>query len=177
MNQAHRCFVTLGNLLKDVHGATFITIDTETPVTLKGGRGNPLQGLVTKVCNGSNVMVFQNKKINGYAAMVERRLAKEGKDPKAFAIGPRSWGERIPETPFVRHTKEGEVCHYLEVIFLRAGKSEYLVNGYAYAGVISGLPEEKVEGHQGGLDNKVIIRTYDVRNIRAITIDGVKHVL
>lgn len=173
-NQSFRNFVTLGSLLKDVNGASFITLDTETPVTLKGGRAHPLQGLVTKMCLGSNVIVFQNKRTNGYAAMVERRLVQEGKNPASFTLGQRAWGSRIPDTPFVEHNGK----YYLEVIFLREPKSvTYLVNGQPHVGPISGLPDEKQEGHQGGLQNKVIIRTYLVDNIRAITINGTKHIL
>lgn len=174
MNQSFRAFVTLGNLLKDVSGASFITIDTETDVKLKGGKSHPLQGLVKKSCVGSNVMVFQNKRINGYQAMVERRLKAEGKNPANFVLGPRTWGERIPETPFIEHKDN----YYLEVIFLRPGKVEILVHGVVTAPeTISGFPEEKEEGHQGGLNDKVFIRTYDVKNIRAVTINGVKNIL
>jgi hypothetical protein len=149
-----------------VNGGTFISIDTETPVKLTGGKSNPLQGRVTKRVTGSNVMVFQNKTINAYDAMVKRRLEKEGKDPASFVIGPRQWGEREDGTPFVNHN--GKM--YLEVIFLSCGNVEYLVDGQPYIGNIQGLPVA-TEGHQGGLDNKVIIRTYTVENIKSITIN------
>lgn len=147
-------------------GATFITIDTLTPVKLTGGKNNPLQGRVTKLVTGSNVMVFQNKNVNGYDAMVKRRLEREGKDPGSFIIGPRQWGEREEGMPFVHH--DGKM--YLEVIFMSAGNSELLVDNLSYPGEINGLPIA-TEGHQGGLNNKVIIRTYTVDNIIAITIN------
>jgi hypothetical protein len=150
----------------NISGGTFITIDTLTPVKLTGGKSNPLQGRVTKRVTGSNVMVFQNKTINAYDAMVKRRLEKEGKDPASFVIGPRQWGEREDGTPFVSHN--GKM--YLEVIFLSAGNVELLVDGKPYVGNIQGLPGA-TEGHQGGLENKVIIRTYTVENITSITIN------
>lgn len=150
----------------NVNGGTFITIDTLTPVKLTGGKSNPFQGRVTKRVTGSNVMVFQNKTINAYDAMVKRRLEKEGKDPGSFVIGPRQWGEREDGTPFVNHNGK----QYLEVIFLSAGNVELLVDGEPTLNEIPGLPVA-TEGHQGGLENKVIIRTYTVENITAITIN------
>jgi hypothetical protein len=160
-------------LMQDVNGSTFISLVTETPVKLKGGKGNALQGRVTKLCAGSNVMVFQNKEVNGYAAMVARRLEEEGKDPKAFELSPRQWGVRDQGAPFVRHN--GKL--YLEVIFLKAGEVTYLVDGVPTdAKDIVGLGlEPKQEGAQGGLENRVILRTYDVANIKMITINHQEH--
>lgn len=162
----------LQTLLNDsVHGATFIALNTETDVPLKGGKANPLQGRVRKTCIGSNVMVFQNARSNAYENMVKRRLEKEGKNPETFVLSPRKWGNRIPNTPFVEHN--GKL--YLEVIFMKAGESKYYVDGVETdKDRIPGL-DDKQEGEQGGLDNKVIIRTYSVDSIRAITIDHQVH--
>ena len=151
-----------------VNGATFISIDTLTPVILRGGKSNPFQGIVTKEVTGSSVMLFQNKASNGYDNMVKRRLQKEGKDPESFVIGPRQWGTREQGTPFVTH--KGKT--YLEVIFLSAGIRKFLVSGMEMnPSLIPGLDLEKDEGHQGGLENKVLIRTYNVDNIVRLTID------
>jgi hypothetical protein len=154
----------LERLLADVNGATFISIDTVTPVTLTGGKKNPLQGRVTKQTVGSSVMVFSNQKINGYEAMVNRRLTSEGKG--SFEVGPRQWGTRVPNTPFVTHKDQS----YLEVIFLKPGDVQYLVDGAPFNDVIDGLTE-KPEGEQGGLDNKVFIRTINTLNVKAITVN------
>lgn len=166
--------MTLQALLKDVSGASIISIDTVTTPALKGGKSNPLQGQVRKVMIGANVMIFSMK--NGgsaYEAMVQRRLAKEGKDPASFELGERAWGERIAGTPFVEHNGET----YLEVIFLRAGKVHY-THGVRPIdkSEITGL-QEREEGQQGGLDNKVVIRTFKAESIQAITINGARHVL
>jgi hypothetical protein len=158
-------------LMENVNGSTFIALDTTTPVTLKGGKANPFQGRVSKVVIGSNVMVFQNKNANAYENMVNRRLKEEGKGE--FAVGPRQWGERIQGTPFVTH--KGAL--YLEVIFLKAGERHYTVDGARFDGAIQGLDEDKEEGHQGGLTDKVIIRTYKVANIDRITINKKTFVL
>jgi hypothetical protein len=155
-------------MTENVNGATFITIDTETDVKLTGGKKNPHQGRVTKRTTGSNVMVFQNKNSNGYENMVKRRLEKEGKNPGTFELKPRAWGKRMSGLPFVEH----KGSYYLEVIFLGKGSTEYLLDGnVTNKAAIQGLPGTKEEARQGGLDDKVIIRTYKVDSIKAITIN------
>lgn len=161
-------YTKLRNLLIGVNGATFIGLDTLTNVVLKGGWSNPWNGHIQKRVTGSNVMVFQNKKINGYENMVQNRLIEEGKDPTLFVLQRRSWGVRVPETPFIEH----KGFHYLEVIFLRPGKIEYLykekiISKYSIPGFI----HESEESEQGGLDRKVIIRTYRCDSITGITIN------
>lgn len=171
------------NILAKVNGASFVSIDTLTDVKLKGGKSNPFQGRVTKLHTGASVMVFQNKKSNGYENMVRRRLLAEGKDPDTFELKPRKWGTRIPETPIIEHIKMGDngkqfIERYLEVIFLKAGTSQLLVDGKPYTGEIPGLEEDTEDPlSQGGLDNKVIIRTYKCDSIKKIRIDKQEYVL
>lgn len=164
----------LQQLLADVNGNTIISIDTVTVPKLKGGKSNPMQGVVRKVMIGANVMVFTNKRSNGYENMVMRRLAQEGKDPSSFQLGPRAWGQRIEGTPFIEHNG----ALYLEVIFLKPGKSHYEhgVRKIDRSEVI-GLEEASEGGEQGGLENKVIIRTFKADSISSITINGERHVL
>jgi hypothetical protein len=158
----------------NVNGASFITIDTRTVVPLRGGKKNIFQGRVSKLTIGSNVMVFQNKTTNGYENMVRRRLIQEGKDPDSFVLSPRVWGERIPNTPFVTHN--GKL--YLEVIFLKCGHVTYLLDGEECdINQIDGFVADKQEAEQGGLDNKVIIRTFSVDSINAVTINHQRFVI
>jgi len=162
----------LERAVMNVTGASFIGLDTLTEVKLSGGRGNPMQGRITKRMVGASVMVFTNTKTNGYDAMIKRRLEAEGKDPANFQVGPRTWGVRIPDMPIVVHEKDGNTKYYLEVIFLKPGKVEYQLDGSPIApSEIQGLTEAK-EGDQGGLDNKVYIRAYAADSITAIRIDG-----
>lgn len=150
-------------------GGTFVGMDTETPVKLKGGKKNPQQGRVTKLMQGATVMCFSNTNGSAYNAMVQRRLAAEGKDPESFELSPRAWGERVAGTPFVTH--KGKT--YLEVIFLQSGKVQYQLDGAPVdAAQIQGLPESKSTGGQGGLENKVVIRTFDVQNILELRANG-----
>ena len=172
---------TMERILENVKGASFVGLSTETNVSLKGGKKNPLQGKVTKKNTGANIMVFQNKFVNGYEEMVRRRLQKEGKDPDNFTLGKLPWGTRIEGTPFIEHKGD----HYLQAVFLRSGKSEYFVDGVLTdPKEIEGLELDKsvpvtedVEGKekaiaQGGLENQVIIRTINLKNITKVVVDG-----
>ena len=163
LETAQRAFAAL-------EGGTFVGLDTETPVKLKGGKKNPQQGRVTKVMKGAQVMSFSNTNGSAYDAMVRRRLEAEGKDADSFELSPRAWGERISGTPFVEHKGE----HYLEVIFLKAGEVQYQLDGQSVPeSEIEGLPD-KQEGQQGGLENKVVIRTFKLENVTALRAYGLK---
>jgi hypothetical protein len=164
---------TLVAAFENVSGASFVGIDTLTDVKLLGGKKNPQQGRITKRMVGAQVMVFQNKNINGYESMIHRRLIQEGKDPASFELSPRTWGTRIPNMPIIEHFKEGEgTCYYLEVIFLKPGEAVYLFDGQPIAeSLVIGL-QPSVPGEQGGLDNKVIIRSFKAESITQVRIDG-----
>lgn len=153
----------------NVNGATFISITTSTDPRLTGGKKNPHKGKVRKVQVGSNVMVFQNKNTNAYENMVKRRLEKEGKNPASFVLSDRAWGHRLQGSPFVEHNGE----YYLEVIFLHAGDVHYELDGNTIAAAdVIGLPAQSENGHQGGLSDKVVIRTFKIDSITEITING-----
>ena len=155
---------------KHINGASFISLDTITNVELTGGKKNPFQGRVKKLQEGSSCMVFQNIHVNAYEEMVKRRLEQEGKNPASFKLGERAWGTRVPNSPIIEH--DGK--EYLEVIFLHAGKITYLVDGKETdPATITGLKPSK-EGDQGGLADKVIIRTFAVDSLIKVKID--KHV-
>lgn len=153
------------HILASLNGASFMGIDFETVPKLTGGQKNDLQGKVTKRTEGASVMVFANKYVNGYEEMVKRRLVQEGKDAANFVLGPRTWGTRIDGMPLVEH--KGEI--YLDAIFMKSGESTYLVNGAVRdPATITGLSDSADAGEQGGLDNKVIIRTIALGNVTSI---------
>jgi hypothetical protein len=160
--------------LTQFKGSQIVGLDTLVKVELAGGRSNPHQGKVTKLMEGSLVMLFKNG--SGYHNMVNRRLKKQAEEgvfltEDLFSLltsewkpGPRAWGERVKDTPFITH--KGNM--YLECIFLKAGKVKYFLDGVeAPKDQIIGL-KEKEEGHQGGLTNKVIIRTFAIESILKI---------
>jgi hypothetical protein len=101
--------------------------------------------------------------------MVKRRMEKEGKDSSTFELKPRAWGTRIEGTPFVEHNEKT----YLECFFISPGKSEYFLDGEPIQKEeIEGLEETKTpsEESQGGIENKIIIRTYSADSIEKIKI-------
>jgi hypothetical protein len=167
-----KALINLLTECKGISGATFIGLDTITIPTLKGGKSNAMQGKIQKVSIGNSVMIFQNKKSNAYENMVRRRLEAEGKDEATFELKPRAWGERMPNCPIVVHTnKQGETNFYLEVIFVKAGCSYFLFEGKPIDKKnIIGL-EDKEEGEQGGLENKVVIRSFKIDSIARITLN------
>jgi hypothetical protein len=117
---------------------------------------------------GATVMSFQNKNFSAYEAMIKRRLVVEGKQPEDFQLGERAWGVRLPNMPIVEHKGE----YYLEVIFMQPGKVEYLLDGAVVpASFIIGL-KDTTAGKQGGLEDKVIIRTFKADSITELRIDG-----
>ena len=161
-------YATLVNAVANINGASFVGLDTHTDVTLTGGKSNPHQGRVTKRMVGATVMSFQNKNFSAYEAMVKRRLVVEGKAPEDFKLGERAWGVRLPNMPIVEHKGN----YYLEVIFMQPGKVEYLLDGHVVpASFIIGL-KDTTAGKQGGLEDKVIIRTFAADSISELRIDG-----
>jgi len=167
-------YETLINAVSNVSGNSFVGLDMVSTVKLKGGKKNEQQGRVQKRVTGATIQVFQNKGVNGYEAMVKRRLVAEGKSAEDFVLGERAWGTRLENTPIVEHTKDGDTKYYLEGVFQNTGEVEYLLDGVPVAlEDIVGLDAPKVsETSQGGLDNKVAIRTIDASNITTIRIGG-----
>ncbi len=152
--------------ISGISGNTFVGLDTLTVVKLTGGKGNVMQGKVQKANAGSQVQVFQNKTKSAYGSMVQRRLNKEGKEVE-FQLSPRTWGVRVEGTPILEHKGE----FYLEVIFIKSGETSYLLDGKPIKkDLIQGLPVSK-GGTQGGLEDKVIIRTYKIASLTRVTIN------
>lgn len=165
-------YETAQQVFGSLAGGTFVGIDTLTEVKLRGGQKNPMQGRVTKRMTGAQIMVFTNQNTNAYAEMVRRRLAEEGMDPDSFQLGERAWGTRVPGTPFVEHKGR----YYLETIFQRAGRVEYLLDGEPIErDQIQGL-EERSENpeSQAGLERKVVIRTFALDSIIGLRARGVQ---
>ena len=163
-------YQTVKTEVDKIKGATFISLDTLTEVKLTGGKKNPLQGRVQKITKGANVMVFNSTETNGYENMIKRRMLEEGKDPSTFTLGKRAWGTRIDQSPFIDHNGK----KYIECVFINPGKSSYLVDGIEVGkDEIEGLAETKENPEsQGGIENKVIIRSFSLDSIRAIRVNG-----
>jgi hypothetical protein len=181
--------LTLQEILDDLVGAKFVAIDTLTVLPLNktiAGRGtgaNPHYGRVLKRSEGCSVMVYSNTKSNAYENMVKRRLAKSGQDPEQFELSQRKWGERITNTCFIKHVKDGVEKQYMEVIFMHGPKKvEYLLNGKPIAkGEIIGFREPTVspdaQGGLGGTEDEVILRTFECNSIKRIRTDQKEYIL
>lgn len=152
----------------NLNGLTFVGLDTETTVKLKGGKKNILQGRVTKRTTGISARIAQNMHTNAYVNSVRKGLEQEGKSADDFQLSPRKWGVRIDNTPFI----ENKGQYYLEVDIQSAGVTEVLLDGQPTdKSTIEGYPSARVQAKQGGLDNKIILRDFKVESITTIRIN------
>jgi hypothetical protein len=164
---------TFDAALGTLAGGTFVGFDACTIPVLKGGKKNPMQGRVQKVMTGATVMCFSNAESNAYENMVKRRLAAEGKNAESFVLSPRAWGQRIAGTALVEHKGK----YYFEAIFMRAGEVKYLLDGVEInKNDIEGLEEREASAEgQGGLDNKVVLRTFALESVVALRTNGTEY--
>lgn len=143
-----------------------VLLSTMSGVKLTGGKKNPLQGKVVKnVCDAQ--VIFNDGQT--YTNMIKEQMANEGKDPSEFKASERPWGKRVNDTPIIEHNGQ----YYLETIFVSAGDTAYLVDGMVTdKSEIEGLPKPKVsESSQGGVDNKVVVRTHKLDSITVIKVN------
>ena len=158
----------------DFTGCQIISLDTQTNVKLKGGKSNPYQGRVMKVTRGINAMIFKSGV--GYENMINTRLKQEypNSPDYKFESGPRRWGQRLNDTPIIQHTDN----EYLEYIALNSGVTTYYLDGDE---ISKSLIEEYLppvnNGEQGGIQNKVIIRTPKLESILRVKKAGVDLIL
>lgn len=160
--------------LKDFKGSRIIGIDTESTLEVKGKEHKVYEGRITKKTQGSVCMIFKSG--TGYFNMVNRRLVKEGlakedsQETKEFIPAKRKWGIRVKDTPFIEH--KGNL--YLEVIYLRKGNSKYFLDGFEvdFSEISSMLKKKSKSPEQGGLNNKVFVRSIRVSNIKGLRLNG-----
>jgi hypothetical protein len=160
--------VGLKEEIDKLEGCYQVEIDTSTKAKLKGGKSNPMQDRVTKKTVGAKMMLFSNVGNDAYEKMVKSRMETEGKDPESFELKPRAWGTRIENTPFVEHKGN----YYIELYHIESGKTIYFLDDEEInKDEIEGLEDKKVnEDSQGGIANKVIVRTYSMDSIENLTI-------
>ena len=168
-------FGSLGDLFsKAFHfskGAKFAQIYTETELDLP--KSSQYYGRVKKKQN-HNVQLNFN-----YSNAVNNQLMAEGYEPTFTAQAPK-WGTRIPGTPLISHVKKGSdiTSFYLMTRPLRSSQADYYLDGK----FVDSIPLlDAIRGdmkavysnakHQG-IEKEVIIRTFALSSIRAITLDG-----
>lgn len=167
-------YLGLKQEIDKIKGTTFCGLTTLTAVKLRGGKKNSMQGRVTKKTEDANVILFSNTKDSGYVSLVRKRMIAEGKDPDTFEPKPRAWGTRMGNSPFIEHNGK----HYLECFFLSPGKTTYYLDGKEIdKDLIEGLDSDKpkteaYEESQGGIENKVVIRTFAIESIERLKMKG-----
>jgi|ERR1035437_8457504 hypothetical protein len=152
-------------------GAKFAQLYTETVPDLP--KKSPYYGLVTKKQSHNVQLNFS------YSNAVNNMRLKEDKEADFVAAAPK-WGTRIPGTPIIMHCKKNSTVTeaYLMTRVLKSAPSEYYLDGKfvddvptldAIRGNMNKVYDNKA--HQG-VEKEVIIRTFKLSSIKAITIDG-----
>lgn len=163
-------------ILGKISGVTFASISYTSTVKLLGGSKNPYQTRVQKVTENARVMLASSSAL--YINMINRRLADENKAP--YEAKARTWGTRVPGTPYIHHVlKGGSERYYLEMVFQAAGTTHYTLDGelitddVLLADILKDVPAyDELTPQQGGLDNQVVIRSIALANILKITVNG-----
>ncbi len=169
-------------LFENVSGTRFAGIDT-TVVVNRLKRDEAVQpGVITKVTNGSVVMVFAQADPTAFNDQVLRRMEKEGLNPADFKVGPLSYGEWMGNSPFIVHTKAGETepTYYLRTHFVKAGTNEFFLDGKPIAKtdiVDTSAPKKPSKQAKLGIKDEVIPRNYKLDSLDKIRIDGVEFVV
>jgi hypothetical protein len=174
MSKAIR-FGSLGDLFtKSFHvtrGASFAQLYTEVVPDLP--KSSPYYGKVTK-------KQCHNVQLNfSYSNAVNNMRLTEGKEADFTPSLPK-WGSRIVGTPLLTHMKKGdtETTFYLITRVLKSQQAGYFLNGEE----VLDIPTlDSIRGdmrapysnkaHQG-IEHEVVIRTFKLNSIRAITMDG-----
>jgi hypothetical protein len=135
-----------------------VRLNFMTVPKLKGGKANPDQGRIQKVTTGAIGILYTSGR--GYFEKVNEGLIAEGKAPD-FEPKPRAWGVRVEGTPLIEHKGK----FYLDVVFEHPGETEYFFHDEPIKKEdIEGL-EDKKEGEQGGLEEKVYVRTISLESL------------
>lgn len=168
-------FGSLGDLFsKAFHitkGASFAQLYTEVTPDLPKS---------SKYCGRVTKKQCHNVQLNfSYQNAVNNQLMLEGREADFIASIPK-WGTRIPGTPLISHIKKGETetSFYLMTRVLKSQQAAYFLDGKEVLDVpivdaIRGdmrAPYNN-KAHQG-IEKEVIIRTFKLDSIRAITMDG-----
>jgi len=172
----------LVEMLYGMVGAKMATVITETEPSDhrknaidKSGAVNPYYKRTLKTQRNNVTLGFH------YDEGVLRRLAKEGKDAEAFTAG-TSWHEPVKNagrmTPLCEHkTHKGE--YYLRVMLNDTLSTDYrTTDGDPIdAAELAPFMPPKNGYHNQGLDKPLIITTYKVSGIRALTVNGTDYIV
>ena len=163
-------YMGLVKALMQVKGATPATFISVTQVKMNKKNAakepNPFHDLIYKRQKANVFINFD------YSKSVNRARDKEGNEEE-FVAKPRKWGEHLEGTPIITHNGK----YYLETRFLGyEPQVEYLKENASIDKSVfeSFLPPERPatsKEHQG-LEEEIIIRDIDIKNIHQITFGG-----
>ena len=185
-------FGSLGDLFsKAFHftkGASFAQLYTETEVDLTKSALSDVQATFLPTqplhlwAGYKDIKVTKKQSHNcqlnfNYSNAVNNQRMAEGGDCDFVAQAPK-WGTRIPGTPLISHVKKGSdiTSFYLMTRVLRSTPSDYYINGK----FVDSIPvveaiQNSIKHYPSksqGIEKEVIIRTFKLDSIRAITMDG-----
>lgn len=149
----------LENLVCEIKGASFASIDSETV---------PTPGYL-KITTGQRVLLFATHGGSGYEAMVKRRLIEAGKNPDNFSVGDLPWGRRVNNLPLIEH--KGKT--YLQVIELSEGESKYFntVTWNETDPDDLNLPSKRTNQGLSATD-EVRVRCYNIEHLTRVVLMG-----
>lgn len=159
--------------LNGFKGTTFAGITTLTNVKMMGGKKNLFQGRVQKLVK-SGITLFDSAK--GYENRVNKQLVQEGKEPN-FCVGDLAWGERVGDSPIITHNDK----FYLQSVFLnKPSEVIYILDGEMVVDkeVLNFIKSTEISsngGNQGGLAEKVNVRTFSFDSVLILKMNGIEY--
>lgn len=161
------------DILKQQKGVTFVTLTSVTTPRMRKtdnpyykGSGEWNLRKISRV-NGAIGWVYENS--------VNYQREREGKEAD-FESYPRQWGQRLYPTPLVYHPKKDK--YYLEVKVEKRLETKYVTNNGKE------VPIEELKpflynssGGRQGVDNKIKLRDYSIKNIKKIRMNSVQYEL
>jgi hypothetical protein len=155
-------------------GTTPIVCHTMTTPPMNK-KGNPFFGKVKKVSHIGGLIGIN------YENSVNNQLEREDKETD-FVTKERKWGFHDEENPFIiRHTKKGETAErfYLQIKVQQTHSKPFYLN----TETLQVVPTEEIKPYlkdsyspktQDGLKKKIVMRDYEIVNLKKISIGGKK---
>jgi len=168
-------FGSLGDLFTKAYhftrGTSFAQLYTEVEVPLP--KSSPYHDRVKK-------RQCHNVQLNfSYSNAVNNMRLQENLEPTFIPSIPK-WGTRLPGTPLISHLKKGdtETTFYLMTRVLKSQQADYYLDGRPVYDIpiLDAIRDDmrapySNRKHQG-VEHEVIIRTFKLNSIRAITMGG-----
>ncbi len=121
--------------------------------------GNPYKNVMKRVTANIEVGINYKKKL-------ERAMASNGGNTGEADVHARKWGERIPKTPFVKHTKDGDTQYYLECIVQKVLDKQF----FDETGPIR---EEDIKDFLPNKSERLVaLSDINIKNIKSVTVNG-----